>query len=114
VVRHQRSSGGHAPGRASRGDRNVSTAAAACSGSCSAGAVAASRAPFLPWTKHTANPSHALHLLTLLDRLTKHMTASALLASASALMTPLAGVKVVSTSSNTRLKITSHAAQNPL
>jgi hypothetical protein len=37
-----------------------------------------------------------------------------LLASASALMTPLAGVKVVSTSSNTRLKITLHAAQNPL
>ena len=81
---------------------------------CSAGAVAASCAPFLPWTKHTANPLHTLHLLTLLDRLTKHMTASPLLASASALMTPLAGVKVVSTSSNTRLKITSHAAQNPL
>ncbi len=110
MIRHQCSSGGHAPGRASSGDRNVSTAAAACS----AGAAAASCAPFLPWTKHTANPLHALHLLTLFDRLTKHMTASALLASASALMTPLAGVKVVSTSSNTRLKITLHAAQNPL
>ena len=76
--------------------------------------VFASCAPFLPWTKHSASPSHAFHLLTLLDRLTKHMTASSLLASASALMTALAGVKVVSTSSNTRLKITLHAAQNPL
>ena len=43
------------------------------------------------------------HLLTLFDRLMKHMTASSLFASASALITPLAGVKVVSTSSSTRL-----------
>ena len=45
------------------------------------------------------------HLLTLFDRLTKHITASSLYASASAFITPLAGVNVVSTSSSTRLAI---------
>ncbi len=44
------------------------------------------------------------HLLTLFDKLMKHMTASSPLASASALITQLAGVKVVSTSSSTRLQ----------
>lgn len=53
--------------------------------------------------QHSNSPT-ANHLLTLFDKLTKHITARSLYASARAFMTPLAGVKVVSTSSSTRLR----------